>query len=255
MNIPGSPSSLRIKSLNKALRVLEAFHGRERWLNLSEIVEATGIEKSAVQRATYTLRENGYLEQDPKTRRFCLGRRVMDLSFQFLRTHPLIDRATPILVDLRRSTNERVDLSLVDGLSLLYVVRLQSKRETFFATLVGRRVPIFCTSGGRAILSRLDDAAAAAVIARSDRTPLTARTQTDPDRILQEVQIARERGYAVQVEECLPGEIALAAAVIDEEGAPIAAIHVAGLLSEWSREAFEANMAPLVTSAARAVSG
>ena len=255
MDLPPSASSLHIKSLDKALRVLEAFRHRDRWLNLSEIVAATGIEKSAVQRATFTLRENGYLEQDPKTRRFCLGRRILDLSFQVLRTHPLIDRATPILIDLRRSARERVDLSLLDDLTMLYVVRLQSKRETFFATLVGRRVPVFCTAGGRAVLSRLDDASAARLIARSDRTPLTARTQTDPERILQDVRRARDRVYAVQVEECLPGEIALAAAVTDDRGQPVAAVHVAGLLSEWSQADFEHSMAPLVTSAARAISG
>lgn len=247
-------STLHIKSLDKALRVLEAFKEGRRFLNLAQLVEASGIEKSAVQRAVHTLRENGYIEQDPATRRFSLGLRVLDLSFQYLRTHPLIDRATPILIDLRRSSGERVDLSLVDGSMLVYVIRLQSKRETFYATLVGRRIPVFCTSGGRAVLSRLNDDEVRAVIESSDRTPLTASTITEPAAIVAEVALARRRGYAIQCEECLPGEIALAAPVLNEGGRPIGAVHIAGLLGEWKPHEFERKMAPLVVGAARALS-
>lgn len=248
-----TPSSLRIKSLDKALRVLEAFNDGQRYMHLSEIVEATGIEKSAVQRATHTLRENGYLEQDPKTRQFAIGRKVLELSFHFLRTHPLIDRATPVLIDLRRSARERVDMSIVDGDSLLYVVRLQSKRETFFATLIGRRVPMFCTAGGRAVLSLLPEDEAEAIVRNSDRVVLTKNTITDPQTIMGKVREARVAGYALQVEECLPGEVVVAAAVTDESGRPVGAVHIAALLGELTVAEFERRMAPLVTSTGRAL--
>ncbi len=247
-------SSLRIKSLDKALRVLEAFGDGEQHMSLTDLVRATALEKSAVQRITHTLRENGYLEQDPRTRQFRLGLRVLDLSFHFLRSHPLIARATPLLIDLRRSARERVDMSLIDGRSLVYVVRLQSKRETFFATLVGRRVPVYCTAGGRAILSFMNDDAAKAIISASDRVALTAKTVTDPDRIMDEVRLARSQGYAFQAEEVLPGEITIAAAVVDRDGNPIAAIHIAGLLGEWTLEEFKQQMGPLITSTAYALS-
>src|SRR5690606_42074891 len=68
------------------------------------------------------------------------------------------DLASPVLLDLRRNALERVDLSVFDDLRLVYASRLQSKRETFFATLVGHSVPTFCTAGGRAILSHLPGA-------------------------------------------------------------------------------------------------
>jgi DNA-binding IclR family transcriptional regulator len=248
-------SALHIKSLDKALRVLEAFGEGEQHMSLTDLVRATGLEKSAVQRIIHTLRENGYLVQDPRTRQFRLGIRVLDMSFHFLRTHPLIARATPLLIDLRRSARERVDMSLIDGTSLVYVVRLQSKRETFFATLVGRRVPIYCTAGGRAILAHLDEDAVADVLSRSNRIAFTSKTITDPDLIMDEVRVARSQGYAMQVEEVLPGEITIAAAVTDREGAPVAAIHIAGLLSEWTMDDFRMQMGPLVTSTAHALSG
>ncbi|MFC7609091.1 IclR family transcriptional regulator domain-containing protein [Teichococcus aestuarii] len=61
-----------------------------------------------------------------------------------------MERATPVVIDLQRSTGERVDLSLFDGTTIVYALRRQTKRETFFATLVGRRLPSFTAAGGRA---------------------------------------------------------------------------------------------------------
>lgn len=131
---------------------------------------------------------------------------------------------------------------------------MQSKRETFFATLVGHSVPTFCSSGGRAILSRLDDDEVRQILERSDLTPVTPRTITDPTAILDKVQEAREQGYALAREEILIGEIALGVAITDKHGRPCGAVHVAGSLSDWTAEAFRDRVFPLASEAARAIS-
>ncbi|MGE0719608.1 MAG: IclR family transcriptional regulator [Alphaproteobacteria bacterium] len=248
-------SSLNVKSIHKAFAVLQAFRDGDRFLGLGELAAATGLDKSAVQRFTHTLRLLGYLEQDPVTRRYALGRKVLDLAFGFLRGHPLIERAAPILADLRRATRERVDLTLPDGDDVLYVFRMQSKRETFAAALVGRRTPLFCSAGGRAILSCLDEEEARARVERADRPAFTPATRTEPAKIMTEVRKARRQGYAMQVGEWRPAELVLAAAIVDRTGAPVGAVHVAGSLAEWQPDEFEARMAPLVTNAVRSIAG
>ncbi|MFC7555625.1 IclR family transcriptional regulator [Pseudoroseomonas wenyumeiae] len=113
----------------------------------------------------------------------------------------LVESATPVLHELRKSVNERVDLSLLDGPDIVYVVRLQSKRETFSATLVGRRIPSFCSSGGRAMLAALPEEEAMRILEASDRTPLTPRTITDIPKIVRKIGEARRQGYATAVED------------------------------------------------------
>jgi DNA-binding IclR family transcriptional regulator len=246
--------SLRIKSVDKALRILESFKDRKRELSLTEIVELTGIEKSAAQRATYTLRESGSLAQNADTRRYSLGQRVLDLSYHYLRNDPLLERAAPVLMELRRAAKERVDLSIIDGVMLQYILRLPSKQEALFTPLPGRRVPMFCTAGGRAILSLMSEEDAAWIIQNSDRKCLTEFTITDIPSILERVRLARRQGYSMQIQECLPGEIVIGAAILDEDARPIAAIHIAGLLGEWEPKNFETRMAPLLSTAARRLS-
>jgi DNA-binding IclR family transcriptional regulator len=137
---------------------------------------------------------------------------------------------------------------------VLYVFRMQSKRETFAAALIGRRVPLFCSAGGRALLSHMDENDALRRIERVERPAFTPNTKTDPGKIMGEVRKARRQGYAMQVGEWRPAELVIAAAILDPSRAPLGAVHVAASLSEWTPEEFEERMAPLVTNAASAIS-
>ena len=252
---PRGESSLFLQSVARALSVLEAFGSNPRPLSLAELAAATGLDKSAAQRIAHTLQQLGYLERDAARDGLVPGRRLLDRGFDYLRMNPLIERATPILFELRRNTGERVDLSLFDGTTSVYALRLQSKRETFFATLHGRRLPIFCSSGGRAMLAALPVDEARAILEACDRRPVTQRTLTDIDLLQEAIAQAREDGYALVLEQTLLGEIALSAAVCDNQGRPVAAIHVAGSLSEWREPDFRQRIAPLAIEAARALSG
>jgi IclR family pca regulon transcriptional regulator len=233
----GSP--LFVASIGKAMALLEVFRGsRERYLGVTDIAARLGTDKSTVQRITYTLVQLGYLERCPNTRRYGLGTRLLDLSYQYVRTHHLVEMATPHLIELRRACEERVDLSLFDGDSLVYLVRLQSKKEKFYTTLVGRRMPLFCTAGGRALLSKLPLDEARAIVERADRTPLTSKSITDVDEIMRRIEQAAHDGYSVAVGEAILGEVTVAAAIQGSEGRPVGAVHVAGSLSSRDHEAW-----------------
>lgn len=246
-------SPLFMRSLAKALTVLEAYDTPVQYLGLTEIAQRTGLDKSTVQRVVHTFSQLGYLERDADTRRYCLGKAMLGLSFSFLRSNPIVARATPTLIDLRRTVQERVSLSLWDDLELIYAVRFQSKRETFFSTLIGRRMPVYCTSGGRAILSHLDEPEAQALLRRCEITKRTACTLTDIDAIMEKVREAEQNGYSLNVEEALPGELTISAAVLGPNGRPAGAVHVAASCSEWQPDEFCRQVAPLVVEAAQAI--
>jgi DNA-binding IclR family transcriptional regulator len=244
---------LVIQSLMRALDVVEVFGRVGKPMSLGEIAKAADVTKSAAQRIAHTLVKRGYLEH-AQGGGLLPGRRALDRSFDYLRLNGLVERAVPVLIELRRVANERVDLSLFDRTQIVYAARLQSKRETFYATLIGRRVPTFLSSGGRACLALLPEADMNAILAESDLRPKTSKTITDPELIRDKVREAHADGYALGVEEALPGEIVVAAAVRDGAGRPLGAIHIAASLSEWPVAEFRRKFAPLVIEAARALS-
>ncbi|MGI6856411.1 IclR family transcriptional regulator [Mesorhizobium sp. 1B3] len=245
---------LFLRSVARALQVLEVFGEHPHPLSLRDMAQAAGIDKSAAQRIAQTLLTLGYLEKAANDAGLLPGKKLLDRSFDYLRTNPLVERATPVLLSLREATGERVDLSLFDRTSIVYALRLQSKRETFFATLAGRRIPTFLSAGGRSCLSCLDEKVARDIIMRTDREPRTSKTLTDPDAIMKKVAKARDDGYACAVEETMIGEVVVGAAVTRNGGTPVGAIHVAGSLSEWGEQDFRRRFAPLAIEAARALS-
>lgn len=246
--------SLFVQSVEKAMTVLSAFHHAEGPLTLSDIASRAGIDRSAAQRMVHTLRALSYIQRDAGGYGFIPGVRILDHTLDYLRLNPLVRHATPVLQELRQSVRERVDLSLFDDLRVIYAIRLQTKRQTLNATFVGHSVPTFCSSGGWAILSRLPDDRVHDIITRSDRLPFTPHTATDADAIMAHVALTRENGYALTENQILSGEIAIGFPILDSKGNPIAAIHIAGSLAEWTPEDYARKVAPLGQQAARALS-
>lgn len=246
-------SSLFVQSLAKGLTLLEVFGEKPGVLSLTELADYSSLDRSTVQRMAHTLVAMGYLERGANGRGYQLGKKFLDRTFDYLRGEPLIERATPILIELQKETGERVDLSLFDDLSIVYAVRHQGKRLSFYSTLVGRRIPTYAASGGRAVMAHLPDADVDDIIARSDRRALTPKSITEPEAIWRKVREARQQRYAVAVEEALLGEIVLASAIL-QDGRPVGAIHIAGSRSEWDTEAFCDRFSPLAIGAAAALS-
>ena len=242
---------LFVEALARGIRVLESFSESARPMSLSAIAKAAGCDKSAAQRLTHTLLAMGYLEKT--TGGLVPGRRIMERSFDYLRASPLVERAIPILADLRRTVNERVDLSLFDDTSMMYIIRMQSKRDSFVSHLTGARVPTYCTSGGRAVLAQLPHDQVLDIISRSDKKKLTPRTTTKVEDILARIEEVRETGYSLAIEEVLVGEVAVGAAVLDARGYPVAAIHIVGSLGEWAPQDFVQRVGPLVSTAANSL--
>lgn len=240
---------LYVGSVGKAFRVLDCFKSAPGDLSLSEMVERSGLDKSAVQRYTYTLWAEGYLEQHPVTRRYQLGKRVLDFTFHYLRSHELVEVLNPIMLDLAKVTGEKISLSLLDGHELVYAMRHQTKTEHFHASLVGRRVPLYCTAGGRAVLSQLTADDRQAVFDRTALVSHTPTTLTTVPEIEAELLKARDKGYASIADEFIMGEVGLGAAVRDEKGRPYGALHLSGSSNEWTLESYEKKFAPMLLDA------
>ncbi|WP_409683518.1 IclR family transcriptional regulator [Paracoccus sp. (in: a-proteobacteria)] len=242
-----------VQSLARGMSVLEAFRDADGALSLSQIAARTGLTRSATQRLVHTFRKLGYLTLAEDGRGVRLDLPVLDLTLDYLRLNPLVRRASPILLELRRNVRERVDLSLFDGQRMVYAARMQSKRETFFATLVGNSVPTTCTSGGWAVLAMLPDAEVDAILAAARHQQFTPRTITDPQMIRDQIALTRQTGHALAVEQILMGEVAVGVAIPDATGRPVAAIHIAASLSEWDAEDFRRRVAPLAAEAVRSI--
>lgn len=245
---------LFVSSLAKGFKVLDAFYGKEQYLRFSDIVKLTGLSKGAVQRYVRTLEILGFLWKNPEKRHYCLTAKALDLTYSFLHSSPLIDIAIPHLLDLRNRCGETVNLSFLDGRELIYVFRAPGQRHTLNASVIGRRVPLYCTSGGRAMLSILPEKELQEILTTIDFKKITPYTETDREKIYQSIVQARADGFAIINQEVLLGEITVAAPIINPLHNGVAAVHVPVMAKNWSYEEVRKKLAPEVLEVAHNLS-
>lgn len=245
---------LFLRSVARTVAVMSAFQSARHPFSLSQVATAAGIDRSAAQRIVHSLLKLGMLTRDPENRGYLPGLRVLDMTHDLLRLNPMLQRANPVMLELRRRVRERVDLSLFDDVRVVYALRMPSKHEIFSATIVGHAVPTYCTAGGIAILSLLPDEKVADIVKRSDLTPFTSHTIRTLEEVMVHVHATRERGHSVLCRQLLNHEVAIGAPIRDSSGAPVGAIHVAGNLQEWTAESFSDSFGALVQNAAQTIS-
>lgn len=254
------PDTLFVGSVEKGFSVLHAFRTGQRELglrdlSLSQISEISGLDKSAAQRFTNTLVELGYLEKDPRTRRYRPGVSLIDFYYTYIMGNRLAEIAMPRLIEAGKVYGTTVNLCEPSGASVIYTIRIPHEKAFFGATVPGRRMPAFCTAPGIVMLAHLPAEEAEAVLAASDMTPRTEWTVTDPEKVRRRIANARRTGFDIAVQQSLIHEISTAAPVLNAEGRAFAALQVPVYMPEWTIEQVKEKIVPLVIETARAISG
>lgn len=251
---PAHSSSLFNQSLEKGLAVLLAFSPQRETMNLADIALACRMSKSAAQRFTYTLEALGYLRKDPATKRYSLTPATLALGYRYLLVDRNVERANPFLLDLNRACGETVNFSEPDGTDMVYVGRFPTRRTTPVQMPLGRRLPMYCTSSGRAYLSCLEEGERTALLEASERVAYAPSTITDLSKLLALCAEAARRGYAYSAAEYYPGDLNVGAAVLDAAGRPLGAVNISAPSTRWTLSRVQRELAPLVIETARLIS-
>lgn len=196
-------------------------------LGVVRVAEIIGENKSQASRMLKTLSESGLVERDPDTRGYRLGWQFFALAAR-AGDHRLLEAATPLLSRLVRQVEERVNLSVLQGTEVLTVWSESPAHAVQTAGWVGRTVPAYCTSAGRALLFDHSPGELSDLFASTPLRPLGPNTPATVEALGQRIHADRARGYSAVIEEFEPGLVAVAAPVRDFRGRICAAVNVSG---------------------------
>jgi DNA-binding IclR family transcriptional regulator len=247
-------STLFVNSVEKAMTVLKAFDASRPRLTLSQIASLADMDLSGAQRFSYTLVSLGYLHKDEETKTYSLSPQVFDLSYHYLSSNELVNRAAPYVQQLSMQTGETANVTVLHGSDIVFVYRIASPQVLISSLNVGARMPAYCAAPGLAMLANLPDADVDAILAASDLVKHTPHTVAQPRAIKQRLAEIRAAGYAHTEEEYYLGDISTAAAVLDSRGRVMGAVNVAVAKPRWNGAADERRIADLVISTASAIS-
>jgi IclR family pca regulon transcriptional regulator len=246
------------QSLERGLAVLSAFASGRPQLGISELARELTLSRSTVHRYVVTLAALGYLEQDPSTRRYRLGPRVLDLGFAAVSSMELREISAPHLQRLSDDTGHTVNMAILDHTDILYVERCRShrlgQREIDLNLHVGSRLPAYCTSMGKVLLAFLPDEEREALLDRIELVKRGPNTLTSRVALEAELRRVRDEGIATNIEELAFGLRSIAVPVRDQSGEVVAAINLAVHRSWVSMDDLLTRLSPALLATAEAIS-
>jgi IclR family pca regulon transcriptional regulator len=221
---------------------------------MADIARAAELDRSATQRLVHTMELLGYIRRLPDSALYGLAPKVLTLSYNYLRSRELIERASPYLLDISRTLGETSNLQELDGHEIVFLARFPGKHLVNVDFAVGYRLPAVFTASGRAMLSRLDPVQRKEIVKATPLRPITPFTELDPKALLASIDVAADKGYSIVMNQTLVGDISVAAAITDHHGHPIAAINIAVPTTRWTLERAEEQLVPHVQLAATSIS-
>lgn len=248
------PSSRKvINSVQRSVDILGLFehHGRE--LGTTEIAELLGLHKSTAAGLIYTLERNGFLGQNPATRKYQLGFRLVELGSLVLRQLDIRQAARPHMEHLGRTVGETVNLGIRDGTDVVYIERVAGSHSLGMRRDIGSRTPLYASALGKVLLAWLPPAEREPILKRLTFSPRTPRTIVSQDAFERDLAETRERGFAIDDEENEIGGRCVAAPILDHRGQAVAALSVSSPVSRTPAESLP-ERGQQVSEAARNVS-
>ena len=221
---PKAPVDAAVKTLGKALNILEVFASNHQPLTVAEVALKAGMSRPTVHRLIQTLVSHGYLTLNTRDGRISPGYSVLRLASALLDTDQLRLESLPYLERLAQSCGERANLGIIHQNQLLYLAGVEKPNLPMIYSRFGKTSPAYCAALGKAILANWDEARLESYLNATALEPKTANTITDPDALRRHLAEIKERGYAFDCEEhnagvyCLASPIAVRSEVVGAIG-------------------------------------
>jgi IclR family transcriptional regulator, pca regulon regulatory protein len=240
-----------IESLDRGLRVLEVFGGSRQPMTLSDLAKAADLPRATARRILFTLERAGFVATDGKL--FRLMPRVLVLASSYLASNHVVSVLQPALDKLSSAAQEISSMAILDGNDVVFIARASPTRIFSAGIDIGYRLPAFCTSVGRVLLSRLPDNELAAVLKAMNPAALTPFTVTDRKTLLKTIIADRAQGYSLVDREAEPGFRSISVPVRRYDGAIIAAINMGAHVDRVSAAEMVDRFLPLLRETAASV--
>jgi IclR family KDG regulon transcriptional repressor len=237
-----------LQTVSRAGQVLDLFSTTRPEWGATAVARQLDIAKSQAHELLMSLTDIGLLQRELPGR-YRLGWRIVALNSLVVDGSDLGHECARVLRALAARSGETVHLAVWGPGSAICIVAFEGRSPgAVEPPTVGAELPAHCTAAGKVLLA-----------AQPGRRPLgdtppparrTARTIVDPDRLADELDAVRRRGFACEEQEHDSATCAVAAPVHDLRGATVGAVGLAVPAQRWARTAREQTRA-VVTAAAR----
>jgi DNA-binding IclR family transcriptional regulator len=195
--------------------------------NISEIADELGLANSTVHRHVRTLEDLAYLVNE--SGEYHIGLKFLGMGVYARHRKSAYKMVKPKIQELAEQTKETVQFVVEEHGDVIYVHRELGERGVKTPKSgVGKRIELHSAAAGKALLAQFPDEQVDRIIEMKGLPELTENTITDRDKLFENLESIRKRGYAFNREENTLGVNAVGAAATDQQANPVGAISISG---------------------------
>ncbi len=200
MNLPTpteEPPAWFLGSVAKCIRTLQTFTVSQPEWSLTQLSRELSISKSTMVNILKTLETFGYIQKLPNSH-YRLGIELLEMSYHIRASLPILHYAIPIMEEIQRQSGQIVYLTIPKKGRAFYLQSVNPGNRNISYSITGRCTPMHCSSCGKVMLSEMPENMVDLIINTWGLPRFTTTTVTDRDALKAELQIIRERGYALE---------------------------------------------------------
>ena len=217
MTVAMERSRDRIQSIERGVEVLRAFGERDATLSVADIATRVKLSRPVVRRILLTYEHLGYAVS--QSGQWSLTPRILELGAGYFQRSSLPEVAYPYMADVVEATGETCSVGVLDGIEVIHVARVEDRRPLPDAIRIGTRLPAHATAIGKVLLSHLSERELKKYLTKARLEEHTPNTITDAVQLRERLELVRERGYDVSIEELHPGQVAVAVPIVVDDRA------------------------------------
>ena len=251
VNAKSKKPSAKDSPLERYISIMETVAPFEDGLTAGELETTLGLPKTTINRLLHALIESGMINADSvRNRTYRLGDRLLQLLQMSPDSGWLATLAQRPLQELADETGQSAFLSRFDGAEVRSVTCVAPDTPVRTYVMPGMTMPVNATASAKAILAFHPSETVERLLA-TELQSFTDKTKTKAAELLEELADIRQRGYATDLAEHVPGLGSIAFPIMPANGEVVFAVGLTGPYGQIIDRNFKQHCAALAAAAQR----
>jgi IclR family transcriptional regulator, KDG regulon repressor len=219
-------SIYKVQVVDRALEILDLLSTDGPNLTTMDLSHRLKLHRSTVHRLLMVLLHHRLVARDSTGNAYRLGLKLCELGSKAAAQLDLGENVRPYLKRLSSETGETAHVGVMDDGEVVSVASVVSPRAVRTPSTVGKRVPVYCTALGKAMIAFLPGELER--LAEKQFSMRTVHTIASYRAFKQEIAKVARQGWAIDDEEFEEGLRCLGAPLFNYQGEVVAAISITG---------------------------
>lgn len=225
------------QSSEKLMSIIELLADAQEPMRLLDISERLEMNNSTALRFLNSMVKCGYVLQNPETLKYYLSYKICTIANKVSAKTNIRDIAVPFLKDISRMFGESVCLSIEQDMKVVYIDVVEGPDQMIRSMQrIGNMAPLHCTAVGKLFLTQYDYRQIDRLVEIVGLQKFTPNTLTSKQQLIKAVVDVKDKGYALDEEECEIGARCVGVPIRNYTGKIVACVSVTGPTTRLTNE-------------------